>query len=246
VEKYRKEIITAIGLLVLAVALHLLHYAIFHDMHHLLLYGLGDLAFLPIEVLIVTFIFHRVLEWHNKKVIASKINMIIGSFFSEMGMGLPRMFISMDKNQEKIKNKLHVSNQWKEKNFTKEERFFSGCKPEIQAAASGLKDLRELLLTKRSFLAELMQSPVLIEHKSFTNLLLAVFHLTEELHYRKDLGKSPKSALEHLGGNIERAYRRILAEWLGCLYGLKVSYPYLFSLALRLNPLVGKIDVLVR
>jgi len=102
VEKYRKEIITAIGLLVLAVALHLLHYAIFHDMHHLLLYGLGDLAFLPIEVLIVTFIFHRVLEWHNKKVIASKINMIIGSFFSEMGMGLPRMFISMDKNQEKI------------------------------------------------------------------------------------------------------------------------------------------------
>ena len=51
------------GLAILSVALYLVHYAVFRDWHHILIYTLHDIAFLPIEVLLVTLVIHRLLEW---------------------------------------------------------------------------------------------------------------------------------------------------------------------------------------
>ena len=42
---------------------------------------------------------------------------------------------------------------------------------------------------KRDFLLRLLENPNLLEHDSFANLLLAVFHLTEELAQRRDLDR---------------------------------------------------------
>ena len=47
-----------------------------------------------------------------------------------------------------------------------------------------LENLRDFLLRKRDFLLRLLENPNLLEHDSFANLLLAVFHLTEELAQR--------------------------------------------------------------
>ena len=80
------------------------------------------------------------------------------------------------------------------------------------------------------------QNPNLLEHDSFTDLLWAVFHLAEELAWRQDLRRLPGSDLSHLTGDIERAYTRLITEWLDYMRHLKGSYPYLFSLATRTNP----------
>jgi len=42
---------------------------------------------------------------------------------------------------------------------------------------------------------------------------------------------------QHLAGDIERAYRSLILEWLAYMEHLKNNYPYLFSLAMRTNPL---------
>ncbi len=41
---------------------------------------------------------------------------------------------------------------------------------------------------------------------------------------------------EHLTGDIIRAYNLLVYEWLDYMQYLKNNYPYLFSLAKRLNP----------
>jgi len=46
---------------------------------------LGDVAFVPIEVLLVTLIIHRLLSEREKRTRLEKLNMVIGAFFSEMG-----------------------------------------------------------------------------------------------------------------------------------------------------------------
>ncbi len=54
-------------LIVLSGLLYSLHYVVFHDVHHIFIYLIGDIAFVPIEVLFVTLILHRVLTEREKK-----------------------------------------------------------------------------------------------------------------------------------------------------------------------------------
>jgi hypothetical protein len=67
--------------------------------------------------------------------------------------------------------------------------------------------------------------------------LWAVFHLAEELENRSDLSNLSAPDLAHLSADLKRAYAAIAGEWLDYIRHLKITYPYLYSLAVRLNPL---------
>ena len=69
-----------------------------------------------------------------------------------------------------------------------------------------------------------------------TELLWAVFHLTDELAQRKDVSGLSDSDYGHLSGDIKRAYQHLILQWLDYMKHLKRDYPYLFSLAMRTNP----------
>ena len=81
-----------------------------------------------------------------------------------------------------------------------------------------------------------MENPNLLEHEGFTALLWAVFHLTEELDYRSDLSSLPDTDYNHISVDMKRAYLLVIIEWLAYIKHLKNNYPYLFSLASRVNP----------
>jgi hypothetical protein len=91
-----------------------------------------------------------------------------------------------------------------------------------------------------------LENPVLLEHESFTELLRAVFHLTEELAVREDLQKLPHTDYAHLAGDITRSYVLLVHEWLDYMKHLKDNYPYLFSLAMRTNPFDQNASVIVK
>lgn len=60
-------ILAGLLLLALSSSLYFAHYIIFRDAHHIFLYLLGDVAFLPVEVLLVTMIIHRLLDEREKQ-----------------------------------------------------------------------------------------------------------------------------------------------------------------------------------
>jgi len=60
--------------------------------------------------------------------------------------------------------------------------------------------------------------------------------LTDELENRKNFMNLPDSDFKHLSDDIKRVYNQVILEWLDYMRYLKKDYPYLFSLALRLNP----------
>jgi di/tricarboxylate transporter len=74
-----------IFLILLSALLYIFHFAIFRDVHHIFIYMIGDIAFVPIEVLLVTLIIHRLLSEREKRAQLEKLNMLIGTFFSEVG-----------------------------------------------------------------------------------------------------------------------------------------------------------------
>lgn len=104
--------------------------------------------------------------------------------------------------------------------------------------------LQDFLTTKRDFLLRLLENPVLLE-QSFTSLLRALFHLTEELAYRGSFDNVPISDANHLAGDIKRGYHLMVAEWITYMKYLKYNYPFLFSLAVRTNPFNKDASVVV-
>jgi hypothetical protein len=226
----------AVVLVVVSVALYCIHFGVFGDAHHIFIYLLGDIAFLPIDVLLVTLILHELLRRREKSSRLNKMNMVIGAFFSEVGDELMRLFFGFDAQLDEIRERLQVDPDWSDRQFTRLARSLAGHPHGVDARGADLEQLRVFLAGKRAFLLALMENPNLLEHESFTDLMWAVFHLGEELDKRPTLRDLPDSDLEHLSGDIRRAYGLLLSEWLSYMKHLKSDYPYLFSLATRTNP----------
>ena len=226
----------ALSLVALSIILYLFHYAIFHDPHHIFIYLVGDLAFLPLEVLLVTLIVHELLRTREKRQMLHKLNMVIGTFFREIGTKLLSALAQFDANSGRIGRDLVVSQEWTGEVFHEARRRLAQHQPYFDVRRSDLQELRIFLLGERDFLLRLLQNPNLLEHEAFTDLLWAVFHLTDELAHRVDLQALPDSDLKHLAGDMERAYIALISQWGAYMMHLKEDYPYLFSLAVRTNP----------
>lgn len=226
----------AVVLVALSAALYFLHFAIFQDAHHIWIYLVGDLAFLPVEVLLVTLILHRLLEARDRKMKMEKLNMVIGTFFSTVGTHLLTYFSDHDPHMPELKRNLMISDSWSEQDFSRVSALLSGYSCEVTPGEIDLPGLKAFLTKNEEFLVRMLENPILLEHESFTNLLQAVFHLTDELQHRKDLTALPENDRQHLAGDICRAYRLLIMQWVEYMHHLKRSYPYLFSLAVRTNP----------
>jgi hypothetical protein len=105
--------------------------------------------------------------------------------------------------------------------------------------------LRQFLVSREDFLLRLVENPMVFEHESFTDLILSLNHLTEELKARGDLTMLPPADVSHLTNDIKRVYTQLILEWVKYMEYLKTHYPYLFSLAMRKNPFDASASVVV-
>jgi hypothetical protein len=230
------QVVFGILLVLLSVAVYFIHFAVFRDAHHIFLYLIGDIAFVFLEVLLVTLVIHRLLGYREKQSLLNKLNMVIGAFYSEVGTRLLSLFADFDPDSQVIAKQLVIKDDWSERDFLRSRAQIKQHKCSINSQKESLKELKDFLHDKRPFMLNLLENPNVLEHEEFTNLLWAVFHLTEELIRRKDLKQLPQTDYEHLAGDIKRVYILLIGQWLDYMAHLKNKYPYLFSLALRTNP----------
>lgn len=235
--KSRWRIKLGLALLATSAGLFLAHYLIFRDFHHLAIYTVHDIAFLPLEVLIVTLILHALLEHREHQELLQKLNMVIGAFFSEVGGELLEYLAAFDTDPDTLKAKFGVTIDWTDEQLKRAAATAESHTFTLEPTYEGTAELREFMISKRQFLLRLLENQSLLEHEHFTDVLWAVFHLGDELQHRNDIMGVPETDLAHMGGDMERAYGRLIAEWFEHLRHLKVRYPYLYSLAVRSNPL---------
>jgi len=230
------QILLGLFLIALSAFFYFIHYAIFRDAHHIFIYMVGDIAFVPIEVLLVTLIIHRLLSEREKRSMLHKLNMVIGAFFSEVGTHLLKSFYDFDTHADTIRKDLIVEKEWSAKDFSRALKHLKKYDYTVDSKRGDLEDFKRFLIGKRDFLLGLLENPNLLEHESFTELLWAVFHLTEELAFREDVKRLIDTDYDHISGDIKRAYVLLISEWLTYMRHLQSDYPYLFSLAIRTNP----------
>ena len=224
------------SMIALSVTFYLIHYFIFRDANHIILYLIGDTAFVFIQVLLVTLIIDEVIALRQKRAMLEKLNIIIGSFFSEVGKELLKSMSAFDPSSKRIGQDLVVTERWTLREFVETSNRLKKYTYDIDIKRGDLDSLKQMLIKERTFLLRLLENQNLLEHDTFTNLLMAVFHLTEELESRTDVRDLPQADMKHLANDVKRVYTLLVSEWLDYMKHLQENYPYLFSFAMRTNP----------
>ncbi|MDD5307542.1 MAG: hypothetical protein PHU25_09515 [Deltaproteobacteria bacterium] len=227
-----------LGLAALSVALYAALYETrpgrFED---IFFYTFLDVAFIPVNVLIVGLLINGLLAMREKERKLDKLNMVIGAFFSEVGTGLLGRLARFDGSLGEVRGSLVPVAEWTARDYAAAKRLLARRDPGVDSRAGDLAELKAFLVPRRAFMLGMLQNPNLLEHETFTDLLWAATHLAEELAFRADLGGLQGPDLDHLSVDMARALSLLLAEWLDYMCHLQETYPYLFSLAVRTNPL---------
>ena len=245
-EKTNSTFVGIVALMFMSLSIYMYQLARFASPRDTVFYFLQDMAFLPLQAAIVTIVLGKVLSAREKRERLKKTNMAVGAFFSETGTELIKHLVSFETQRSKFKNLVDVSEKWNQKDFSRAikavaiERFNITCKD------SELFNLKEYLRKHRMFVLRLLENPNLLEHETFTDMLWAVFHMSDEIMARKDITKLPDTDKDHLAIDIERALRAVLVQWISHMEHLKSDYPYLFSLAVRKNPFNSKAIINVK
>jgi hypothetical protein len=216
--------------------LYLLDYELVGDGRAMALSLVGNLAFLPVQVLLVTVVVDRLLAQHEKQLLVKRLNMVVGAFFSEVGHDLITALKALDAESPRLDATLATLARLEPEALSAESARTRAHAAAVRLDGPAAESLRTFLVSRRPFLLSLMENASLLEHESFTDLLWAVFHLADELSARSDLRGAPAADLEHLAGDVARALPLLISEWLLYLRHLREDYPYLFSLEARKNP----------
>lgn len=234
--KQRRELLViGGGLIGLSLFLHYVHYLIFRDLHHTLIFLFADIAFIPMEVFFTTLVLDKLLEKREKANLKDKLSMLIGVFFSELGTGILNTFVHADEGTDKIANEAIVTKEWNKDDFKSLENLVNKYDYEANIGKIDILALERKLNNQKDLVINLIANPMLIEHEEFSDMLMSIMHLREELTSRCS-HKLEEYEIRHLEKDINVAYKYLTFEWVQYMKQLKGTYPQLFLKALIMNP----------
>ncbi|NTU71533.1 MAG: hypothetical protein HGB10_06915 [Coriobacteriia bacterium] len=236
----RSEIALFAVLLALGCVLYAVRWGLFpsQSLHNeMWRFLIGDIAFLFLQVAIVTLVIDRLLRNRERQAMRRKLNMVIGAFFSELGNRLLDRIVVADTALDEIRTRLMPTQSWKPADYVAARTALRAHHAHIDISACDLHELKVILEADKRFVLGLLGNQALLEHEEFSELLWAVTHLAEELSVRESLEDIPPADRAHITGDVRRVYLLLLEEWLEYVRHLQSQYPYLFSLAVRTNPL---------
>ena len=114
---FLNKVWTVSALFAISLALYAIDLIIFGNLREISASFLGNLAFLPIYIIVVTLLFERVLRERERQSVMKKLNMVIGVFFSEFGNRLLKELSEHVVGREELKNRLSMTGSWKKQDF---------------------------------------------------------------------------------------------------------------------------------
>ncbi|MHB1456785.1 MAG: hypothetical protein ACYC0V_07710 [Armatimonadota bacterium] len=244
-KKYRWYIMTITALIVASSLGYTIQLMIFHNERDTFFYLLQDLAFLPVQVLLVTLVVNGWFQMREREELLKKTNVVVGTFFIEIGNVLLRYFSEFDVNIDYMRKMADIHADWNNHDFVLLKKRLDMHEYTIDCRSADIRELRKLLIGRREFIMGLLANPGLVENTGFSELLWAISHLTQELELRQDFDNLPDTDYAHLGIDIRRAYILLVQEWVSYIRRLKDSYPYMYSLMVRTDPFASEQSVII-
>ena len=106
----------AIVMFILAVIIFLARFLIFGDGEEIIAYLWKHIGFIPIDILIVALVLEEIMGRKEHEAILEKIDMLMGTFFSEIGNDLINELSKVNQNKAKTED-LKAIRSWDEKDY---------------------------------------------------------------------------------------------------------------------------------
>lgn len=238
-------------MVILIIIIYGSNYLVLGDAEHIISYIWTHLGFIPVDILIVAFLLDEIIERKEKEAMLEKLDMLMSTFFSELGNDLIGQLSAVNKYDADTKSLKSIKN-WDEKDFDAKLDELKNASLDFQANIAPeereefLENLRTLLVGKREFIINLINNPNLLEKEEFTGLINAILHLDEELEHRTDFALVNDADFGHLNGDMQRVYNKLVYEWVYYLRYLYKHHPYMIALIIRTNPFDEDTDVYVK
>jgi sensor histidine kinase YesM len=153
--KTRWYLILGISLVIASSTVYLMEILIFHNVHDTFFYLFQDLAFVPVQVLLVMLILDKLLQKKEKESLMNKMNMMIGVFFNEVGTDLISFFIETEKNITSLRKEIIIDSAWNTKTFESGKKFFKSYNSDLEINQDLLMRMKEYLLKHRDCMINL-------------------------------------------------------------------------------------------
>lgn len=226
-KKNKYYVMVSVVLLLLSAIMFYIHYLVFGQAENTAYYTLMNLCFIPINSLVVTLLLETLIEAKAKKERIEKLNMLVSIFFTELGFKLMHLII---KGDVKTKNSITSFDD-----LNKIENYINNIEYTVDIDDINIKAVKDLLLKNNDLLINLITNENLHQHEIFTDLLMAVIHLRDEILFVETHGTTQIDDA-HIARDIERVYKSIAIQWINYLKYLKINYPFLYNNAIRINP----------
>lgn len=227
----KQYLFVSFTLIFLSFIMFLVHYLIFGQLENTEYYSLMNLCFIPINILAVTLVFEKIVEKHAKLERMNKLNMLVGLFFSDIGFSLLTLIAAGDKKIHSLDLDFNDLKTCTNK--------FKLHKHEVDFQLINYTELKELVIGGRDILSSLISNENVAEHETFSDLLMSLMHLRDEILFiqQKELTKEDAN---HIEGDIVRVYKHLTLQWLIYLSHLKQFYPYQHNSSIKNNPFILK------
>ena len=149
----KSNIILIVILILLSVSIYYLQNQIFHQESNTIFYLFQDLAFVPIQVLLVTLLLNRFLNLMEARKKTKKINVIISTFFVGVGIEILAMMSVFNRNNDQLYHLLQMSEEGKIKSLRKKLNDFNY---EILVDQERMMRLSALLNQYRDFMLNML------------------------------------------------------------------------------------------
>ncbi|MCH3943327.1 MAG: hypothetical protein WAY93_09140 [Atopobiaceae bacterium] len=229
--KKRTALVIASLLLACSAAIYLVQLSLFGDARDTGFYLLQDLAFLPVQIAIVTIAVGMIVAEMQRRERIDKTHMLASSFFAEGGTAIMRTLRSCAGCSGELCSILDVRASWTPADFSRASEGVRAMTIGVSCSRDDLEAVREVLAQHRLSMLVISSNPVLLEHEDFTDMLWAMFHLTDEFTYRGDPSGYTEADVDHLNEDCARALRSLLVNWLAHMGHLRQEYPHLFTIA---------------
>lgn len=104
-------------LIVLSAVFFILQLVLFHNVEESGFLFFQDMMFLPLHILLVTFLLDRVLSTREKRERLEQVNIVISAFFSETGADALRTLNTVIMELDKVRELVSMKPTWNDKEF---------------------------------------------------------------------------------------------------------------------------------
>ncbi|MBR5391125.1 MAG: hypothetical protein IK141_07525 [Clostridia bacterium] len=228
-----------IGVLVIcSLILYVVHYLIFRDFHHIAIFFVHDLAFLPLEVILVSLGLDRLIESTHENEIKSKTSIIETLFFNESGSRILRYLIRFDPDAKKLATMLNLSMDWRPSNYAAAGRQLKLYPFELDADRLDFYGIHYHLNEHMAFYRNILENPAMTQSNRFTEMVMNIYLLGEELEGRTDLYNLAEADRRFLGELLRQIYRELTEYWLDNAYNHSLHHKTRLHHLVVTNPFI--------